>query len=194
MHNNVKITAIEIYPFNVSSEHELRIATMVVSGAQNVLIRIRTNEGAEGWGEASSFRAIVGETQSINLAAAREIREIMLGKNPLDYASRIREMDAFLPYNNTIKSAFDMALYDLAAKHAGLPLYRFLGGEKRPMETDLTMGISNVENAGKEARKILDQGFRMIKTKVGIDPEEDVLRLRAIRKEVGPDVEDPHRR
>lgn len=188
MHDNLKITAIKIYPFNVSSEHEFKIATMVVSGAQNVLIHIQTNEEIDGWGEASSFRAIVGETQKINLAAAQEIREMLLGKNPLDYASRIREMDAFLPHNNTIKSAFDMALYDLAAKYAGLPLYRFLGGEERPMETDLTMGISNVENAGKEARKILDQGFRMIKTKVGIDPEEDVLRLRAIRKEVGPDV------
>ncbi|MCF7833498.1 MAG: dipeptide epimerase, partial [Candidatus Marinimicrobia bacterium] len=170
------------------SEHEFKIATMVVSGAQNVLIRIRTNEDLYGWGEASSFRAIVGETQIINLAAAKELREILIGKNPLDYASRVREMDAFLPLNSTIKSAFDMALYDLAAKHANLPLYRFLGGEKRPMETDLTMGIGKLEEAGKDAQKIIDQGFRMIKTKVGLDPEEDVLRLRAIRKAIGPDV------
>lgn len=188
MHQNLKITHIDIYPFNVASEHEFKIATMVISGAQNVLIRIRTNEGLDGWGEASSFRAIVGETQLINLAAAQDLREVFIGKNPLDYASRVREMDAFLPLNATIKSAFDMALYDIASKHANLPLYRFLGGEKRVMETDLTMGISSLENAGKDAMKIVDQGFNKIKTKVGIDPEEDVLRLKAIRDAVGPNI------
>jgi L-alanine-DL-glutamate epimerase-like enolase superfamily enzyme len=188
MHQNLKITHIDIYPFNVASEHEFKIATMVISGAQNVLIRIRTNEGLDGWGEASSFRAIVGETQLINLAAAQDLREVFIGKNPLEYASRVREMDAFLPLNATMKSAFDMALYDIASKYANLPLYRFLGGEKRPMETDLTMGISKLENAGKDAMKIVNQGFNKIKTKVGIDPEEDVLRLKAIREAVGPNV------
>ena len=188
MNNNLKITHIDIYPFNVASEHEFKIATMVISGAQNVLVRIRTDEGLDGWGEASSFRAIVGETQGINLAAAKEIRDILIGKNPLDYASRIREMDAFLPLNSTIKSAFDMALYDIASKHANVPLYRFLGGEKRPMETDLTMGIGDLEKAGDDALKIVKQGFRKIKTKVGIDPELDVVRLRMIREAVGPDI------
>ncbi len=188
MHQNLKITHIDIFPFNVASEHEFKIATMVISGAENVLIRIRTNEGIDGWGEASSFRAIVGETQKINLAAAQELREMLIGKNPLDYASRIREMDAFLPLNATIKSAFDMALYDLASKHANLPLYRFLGGEKRLIETDLTMGIAKLEDAGKDAMKIVNQGFKKIKTKVGIDPEEDILRLKAIREAVGPDI------
>ncbi len=188
MNNNLKITHIDIYPFNVASEHEFKIATMVIRGAQNVLIHIRTNDGVDGWGEASSFRAIVGETQLINLAAAQELRDVLIGKNPLDYASRVRELDAFLPLNSTIKSAFDMALYDLASKHANLPLYRFLGGEKRPMETDLTMGIATLEDAGKDALKIVNQGFRMIKTKVGIDPEEDILRLKEIRKAIGPDI------
>ena len=188
MFQNLKITHIDIYPFNVASEHEFKIATMVISGAQNVLIRIRTNEGIDGWGEASSFRAIVGETQMINLAAAQELRSMLIGKNPLDFASRIREMDAFLPLNATIKSAFDMALYDLASKNANLPLYRFLGGEKRPMETDLTMGIAKVEDAGRDAMKIVNQGFNKIKTKVGLDPEEDILRLREIRKAIGPDI------
>ncbi|MDD5709433.1 MAG: dipeptide epimerase [Candidatus Marinimicrobia bacterium] len=188
MSDRLIISHIDIFPFDVSSDHEFRIATMVISGAQNVLIRIRTSGGLDGWGEASSFRAIVGETQKINLAAAQELREIFLGKDALEYAARICEMDAFLPLNSTIKSAFDMALYDIAAKHAALPLYRFLGGEKRPMETDLTMGISTLDKAGQDARDIIKKGFRKIKTKVGIDPEEDILRLREIRKAVGPDI------
>ncbi len=188
MNNSFIITHIDIFPFNVASEHEFKIATMVVSGAQNVLVRIRTDQGLEGWGEASSFRAIVGETQKINLAAASELRDLLIGKDALAYASRVRDMDAFLPFNSTIKSAFDLALYDIASKQANLPLYRFLGGEKRTMETDLTMGISSLEKAGDDALKIVKQGFRKIKTKVGIDPEEDILRLRAIRDAVGPDI------
>ncbi len=56
-------------------------------------------------------------------------------------------MDAYLPHNTTLKSAVDMAIFDIAAKVHDMPLYAFLGGQKRTMETDLTMGIGNPDEA-----------------------------------------------
>ncbi len=185
---NVKIKDVKIYPLNIKAEHDLKIATMTVSGPKNVLVHIITNTDLDGWGEASPFRAIVGETQAINFTAAKELRELFIGKNPLFYADLIRKINAYLPNNSTIRSAFDMALYDIASKAANLPLYTFLGGCKRPMETDNTIGIGDVEKAGEQALEIVEQGFRIIKTKVGISEDEDIQRIRNIRKAVGKNV------
>ena len=122
------IKAIKIYKLDIPLKDIFTIATMSLEKAQNVLIEIITNEGISGWGEASSLHSIVGETQLINIAAAKELEEILVGKNPLAINSLAQEMDAYLPHNTTMKSAVDMALFDIAAKVAGLPLYSFLGG------------------------------------------------------------------
>ncbi|MDD3807368.1 MAG: dipeptide epimerase [Candidatus Marinimicrobia bacterium] len=188
LYPTMKIDEINIYPFNIETEEIFKIATMSLSGAKNVLVEIKTNQGLTGWGEACSFRAIVGETQQINLAAAVELREALLGKNPLEVVARTEEMEAWLPYNTTIRSAFDMALYDIASQAAGLPLYVYLGGTRRPVETDLTIGIGTPEEASEKAKKILKKGFKMIKTKVGISIEDDLKRLRAIREAVGSEI------
>lgn len=184
-YSNLKIEDIRIFKFDIPLKDIFQIATMSISNAQNVLIQIKTNEGIDGWGEASSLRSIVGETQLINFAAAKELKQILLGKNPLEIPGLVYEMDYFLPHNTTIKSAFDMALYDIAAKAAGLPLYRFLGGEKRRIETDLTIGIGNPDEAGDKALAVRSMGFRMIKVKLGINYKDDHRRLKNIRKAVG---------
>jgi len=184
----MKIDAIHIYPFNIVTQEVFKIATMSLSGAKNVLVEIKTNQGLTGWGEASPFRAIVGETQRINLAAAVELREALLGKNPLEVMALTELLEAWLPYNTTIRSAFDMALYDIASQAAGLPLYAYLGGTRRPVETDLTIGIGTAEEAAQKTKSILNKGFRMIKTKVGISIEDDLKRLRAIRETAGPGI------
>ncbi len=185
----LRITNIRIYRFDIPLKEVFQIATMSIDTAKNVLVKIETNEGIEGWGEAASFHAIVGETQLINFAAAKELRELLTGKNPLETDSLITTMDRFLPHNTTIKGAFDMALYDIAAKVAGLPLYLFLGGRKREMETDLTMGICDPEEAGDKALAIRSQGFRKLKIKLGLDFRDDYNRLKNIRNAVGADVD-----
>ena len=184
-YSNLKITNIDIFKLDIPLKDSFQIATMSLSTAQNVLIQIQTNEGIEGWGEAASFHALVGETQSINFAAAKELKQIILGKNPLAISSLVTEMNKFLPHNTTLKSAFDMALYDIAAKVAGLPLYLFLGGKKRKIETDLTIGIGDPENAGQKALAVIEMGFRIIKVKLGLNDDEDYRRLKNIRETVG---------
>ena len=179
------IDAIDIYRCDIRLKEPMRIATMSSEVAPNVLVRIATNEGLVGWGEASPLHAIVGETQATDCAAARELRPLLLGRNPLEIGSLAGAMERMLPHNTTIRSAFDMALHDIAAQAAGLPLYRLLGGARRPLQTDLTIFIGDPEAAGDKAREVLAQGFRIIKTKVGAAPADDLLRLRNIRAAIG---------
>jgi len=185
-HNlGLKISEINIFRFDIPMKDVFQIATMSIRSAQNVLIQIVTNEGIIGWGEAASFHALVGETQLINFAAAKELKQVLIGRNPLEISSLTQDMDAHLPHNTTIKSAFDMALFDIAAKAANLPLYAFLGGQKREIETDLTIGICDPDEAGDRALEARSMGFRMIKIKLGLDLDADYKRLKSIRSAIG---------
>ena len=187
-YTKLKITDIRIYRFDIPMRDVFQIATMSLTEANNVLIRIETNEGITGWGEGAPFHALVGETQEIIFTAAKELRPLLTGKNPLAIDALVHLMDAYLPHNTTLKSAIDMALYDIAAKVAGLPLYAFLGGEKKEMETDMTVGIFSPEEAAEKALAIRKMGFNMIKVKLGLNTKDDYLRLKNIREAVGEEV------
>ena len=161
---------------------------MVSEHSPNVLLHVITNQGVSGWGEASPAHSIAGETQAIGIAAARDLKPLLVGENPLEIASILGKLDYFLPHNSTTKSAIDMALFDIAAKVAGLPLYRLLGGKPRQMETDLTIGICEPEQCGAKALEVVSKGFRIIKVKVGTTLAEDCARIRNMRNAVGSDV------
>jgi L-alanine-DL-glutamate epimerase-like enolase superfamily enzyme len=182
------IDDVRIYKFDIPLKDVFTIATMSLSTAQNLLVEVRTNEGLIGWGEASSFRSIVGETQRINIAAALELKPLLIGRNPMALRPLMEQVEAWLPRNTTLKSALDMALFDIAAQACGLPLYAYLGGERREMETDFTLGIGNPAEAGEKALAIQEMGFRIIKVKLGLSDEEDHRRLTDIRRAVGPHI------
>ena len=98
-------------------------------------------------------------------------------------------MDKLLPGNPSAKAAVDIAVHDLAAQVAGLPLYRYLGGSRDRMITDMTIGIMSTRDAVDRAVRWTKQGFRALKIKVGKDPRADLERLRDIRAAVGPEIE-----
>src|SRR6478736_7724292 len=119
--------------------HPFQIATGTMYHAQNLFIRVETNEGLTGVGECSAFPLITGESQATCFEMAREFAKLWKNKNAQDISERLNDLDNYTAFNATAKSAFDMALYDLSARHAGLPLYKFLKGDKKPLETDLTI-------------------------------------------------------
>ncbi|RYG31834.1 MAG: dipeptide epimerase, partial [Chitinophagaceae bacterium] len=137
----MKITNIDIYKFSIPM-HPFTIATGTMHFAQNLFIRVHTDAGIHGVGECSAFPMIAGETQATCFEMGRDFANIWKGKEALDIETRMSELDLATAFNATAKSAFDMALYDLAAKNAGKPLYAFLGGTKsKKLETDITVGI-----------------------------------------------------
>jgi L-alanine-DL-glutamate epimerase-like enolase superfamily enzyme len=128
---------------------------------------------------------IVGETQNTCFEMAKDFARCWKGKDALDIQPRMQELHDLTAFNATIKSAFDMALHDLAARAAGQPLYRYLGGEKKLLETDLTIGIDTPENMAMTAEKFVADGVRIIKVKLGKNGPQDVERVRRIRDAVG---------
>ncbi|MDD2794207.1 MAG: dipeptide epimerase [Sediminibacterium sp.] len=180
----MQITHTEIYKYSIPMV-PFTIATGTMHFAQNTFIRIHTSEGITGVGECSAFPMIVGETQATCFEMAKEFAALWKGKDPEDIPARLQELDLFTARNYTAKSAFDMALYDIAAKKAGLPLYRFLGGEKKEIESDLTIGIDTPESMAAQAVEFVEKGVKVIKVKLGKDPASDIERIRSIRAAIG---------
>ncbi|RZK50243.1 MAG: dipeptide epimerase [Pedobacter sp.] len=183
----MKITHIDIYRFSIPMEPFV-IATGTMDFAQNVFIRVYTDKGIYGVGECSAFPMIVGETQETCLAMAKDFAKIWIGKNPLDIPTRMADLLGYADHNATIKSAFDMALFDIAAKAENLPLYKFLGGTKRPITTDMTIGIGTPEKMRDAALQYQTQGCSILKIKLGKDVHEDIKRVKVIREAVGSNM------
>ena len=169
--------------------HPFTIATGTMHYAQNILIRVHTDAGIFGVGECSAFPMIVGETQATCFAMAQDFAAIWKGKNALDIEDRMNELHDYTAFNSTIKSAFDMALYDIAAKAAEQPLYKFLGGDKKALETDLTIGIASPDKMAETAVEFVQKGVRIIKVKLGKDAKQDVIRIQRIVEAIGPDIQ-----
>jgi len=184
----MNFTAFDIYKYSIPVE-PFTIATGTMHFAQNVLIRAHTDTGTTGLGECSAFPMIVGETQATCYEMARDFAAIWKGKNAGDIVSRLADLHQYTAGNYTIKSAFDMLLYDLAAKRAGQPLYQFLGGEKRKIETDITIGIDTPENMAKSAVRYQERGFQIIKVKLGKTPHQDIECIKYIRKAISSETE-----
>lgn len=184
INKQMKISHIQIYRFSIPME-PFAIATGTMDFAQNILIKVHTNKGIVGIGEASAFPMIVGETQETMLKMAQDFAKLWIGKNPLEIENRLAELHSFTTYNATCKSAFDMALYNIAAKNQDLPLYKFLGGKLRKAVTDMTVGIDKPEIMASKAKAFVKNGASIIKIKLGKNIETDLERVAKIREAVG---------
>ncbi|HSB93543.1 MAG TPA: dipeptide epimerase [Flavitalea sp.] len=178
------ILTTDIYRFSLPM-HPFTIATGTMHYAQNIFIRVHTSDGTYGVGECSAFPMIAGETQSTCFEMAKDFATLWKGKDEGMIDERLDELNAFTAFNRTIKSAFDMALFDLAAKRAGLPLYKYLGGTKKPLQTDLTIGIASPEAMAATAREFIADGVKILKVKLGKDAFTDIERIRLVRQAVG---------
>jgi len=181
----MKVRSIDIFYFDIPLRQPFKISIGTMHGANDVLIRIETDADLIGWGEACPFPPITGETQETNVAVARNLRDLLIGRNPLAVGVFLREAGRLIDANPSILAAFDMALYDIAGQAAGQPLFRFLGGEKVAIETDITADLDTAERMAERAAGFVASGFRKLKIKVGQDPDLDLARLAAIRQAVG---------
>ena len=188
MHHD-RIRSVELYKLNIPLKEPFVISLETIQSAGNILVRIITEEGKTGFGECSPYRTIAGETQDGAFAVGAALAGRLLGHSALALEDCLDRLDRYIAGNHCIKSAFDMALHDLAARHAGLPLYAFLGGRNdRELQTDMTVSIGTPEKMAGDALRFQKLGFPAVKVKVGAGYEADVAAIRAIRAAVGNDI------
>lgn len=188
--NDLVITKIEIFKLNISLKEAITVSLGSFNETLNIAIKIHTNqEGLYGVGEACPTPFITGDIEGSNFEFAKILAELIKGKNPLEVEDRIFEIERALKFNPTIKSAFDMALYDILGKFANMPLYAVLGGKNnRKITTDMTVYLSTPEKMAKLALAYQKAGFPAIKVKLGEGTKIDVARIKAIREVIGMEI------
>lgn len=183
------IKLIAIYKLEIPLKEPFVISLGPITHAQNIIVTIQTDEGLTGFGECSPFMTINGESMDTCFFVGQYLAKALIGKNPLNPEACMELMDKIIYGNSSIKSAFDIVLFDIAAQAAGVPLYQYLGGKKnKTLQTDMTVSIGSTEKMKADAIRFKDQGFPFIKVKLGTTLEEDVARIKAIREGIGEHI------
>lgn len=194
----MKITKITLGEVNIPLVTPFKTALRTVDHVNDIVVRIDTDSGEAGFGEAPPTAVITGDTKGSIVCAVRDfIAPTILGMDMEQLEEIMQRMHSCIVKNTSAKAAVDMALYDLYAKSKGLPLYKALGGTRREVETDLTISVNDTPEMVRDSLRAVEQGFRVLKIKVGkLDPAgtsgfpgaKDVERIKAIRQAVGPSV------
>ncbi len=185
----VLINQIEIYKSPIKLKDPFVISLGKYTHADNIVVVIRTENNITGFGECSPFFTINGENMETAFVAGQFLAKGLKGMNSLDIENCHLKMDEIMYGNSSIKSAFDIALYDIAAQNAELPLYEFLGGSnQKRLYTDYTVSIGLPTKMADDALKIKQDGYQAIKVKLGRNFDEDVESIRLIREKVGMEI------
>ncbi|BBZ27500.1 muconate-lactonizing protein [Mycolicibacterium madagascariense] len=179
----MKITGVDVYRYDVGYAHGVYVMSgdRAAATEDGTLVRIRTDEGLDGWGEITTLGATYLPTFPAGIRAALgELARAVLGSDPTNLNQIHATMDATLMGQTFAKSAIDIACWDLLGKSVGLPISALLGGvlnddfalyEAVPLGTPATM--AEFVTARRSA------GINRFQLKVGNHPRDDVARAKA---------------
>ncbi len=194
----MRIANIETYPVSVPLKPAYRMISALGrhDESQFVLVRLFTDDGLEGAGEASITVRWSGETVwGVVALIDRVLAPLLVGlelnhESPLASIEELdRRMDAVVKHNWFAKAAIEMAAWDVLGKAAQKPVYELLGGPCRPraIPSRFSLGAYDPDRARQRARELVAQGFTTVKVKVGGQPAGDIARVRAVREAIGFD-------
>jgi L-alanine-DL-glutamate epimerase-like enolase superfamily enzyme len=186
----MKITSIEAVPFTIPYHHPIAAASGTLYRAEHVLVRVHTDDGPVGVGEAVVRSFVYGESQVSIVAAIRQwLEPALLGVDPFAVEEVLERM-ACVAANNTARAAIDIALHDVRGKATNMPSWRLLGGAGTPMRVTRILTLGEAEEAADEARQaVAEHGITSFKVKAGSsDVRSDVARVAAVREAVGEEA------
>ena len=156
---------------------------------ESVFINIETAEGIQGWGTAAPDALVTGESASNILKVfQKEVEPYLLGKDVFEYSRILNSLKSSLPGHPGLRAMVDMAIHDIIAQKAGIPLYKLLGGFRDSIPTSITIGIMSVKSTLVFAESYIKQGYKILKIKGGNDVLEDIERINRLREVLGKHI------
>jgi D-galactarolactone cycloisomerase len=185
----MKIVDVEAFPLSVPLD-PLRQVTLGIGRQVKrdiVITKVTTDEGLIGWGESHHGRAHLAIAQLVNTT----VRELVIGMDPTDSTGVWSKIYKFQLGSHGMGAAaaiamsgIDIALWDIRGKAVGWPIYKLLGGKPRPLVAyagGIALGYQDPESLVEEAARLISQGFRAVKLRVGDTPLKDIARVQAVR-------------
>lgn len=186
----MKIIDIEIVKISIPLLTPFKTALRTVNKIENLAVKVLTDTGNIGYGEAAPTAVITGDTfASMESGIKDYIKPNIKGLSIENIEEIMKKINTSMVGNSSAKAAVDMAIYDLYGQLYNAPLYKLLGGFKKELETDITISVNDPIEMSQDSLKAIDRGFKTLKIKVGKDSKIDLLRLKAIREAVGYNVD-----
>jgi L-alanine-DL-glutamate epimerase-like enolase superfamily enzyme len=179
------ITKVVVFPVTMAFPAPYRAAHLTKPALANVIIKVHTDEGIVGLGEATMPGRCRQEITAWVLA--NEMAPVILGENPLHIERIILDRLGGMenPWLNAL-AAIDIALWDIAGKFYDQPLHALLGGATRRVITLAhTLPMRSPEEQAAHAAELKALGYGMLTLKIGRDPAEDLQCVRAVKNAVG---------
>jgi L-Ala-D/L-Glu epimerase len=183
----VRVAALETIPVSVPYRHREVSSQVARDGVSDVLVKLTTDDGIVGWGEACCG----ADTASVE-AAVRAMAPFVVGRDP--WSRDAMRRDAFTHglwqfragTGNFAWAGLDMALWDICGRAAGLPLWRLLGGLQRREATYFYyLARGSREHLAAQAADGRGAGFEVFYLKVGLGDAADLAMVAAVRDALG---------
>ena len=189
----MNITHIETIPIQIQKKESLAIVSSLGANRKSstfVIVKIFTDEGIIGLGEVSCDPIWSGEDHVTSSHYIKNVfTPLLRGEDPTEVERLTIKISNAIIGNPFTKSAIEMALWDILGKSVGLPLYRLLGGPIRDfVPTKFSVSGTEPKKAAEIASWAVSIGFQAMKVKVGLEPETDILRVRAVREAIGEKI------
>ena len=193
----MKITSAEALTISLPARRPHPMAFGGESLGRYVIVRVHTDEGISGFGEATvllqwggDWGRYFGESPQTTVHMVEDVLgPALAGTDPFAIELAHQTMNRAVKGYPYAKCAIDLALHDIKGKALGVPVYELLGGlARRAVPVAHSLGIIDLDTMRDEAETAVGDGVRTIKVKIGIEPDRDVEAVRAVREVVGDDV------
>lgn len=179
------IESLEYYRLQIPMTRVFRTSLGETSQYSGFIVRVRTDDGLEGWGESIPSRRITGETAGSTSSTLDMLGPMLKGRDESSIEGIWEIMDGAIRRNYGAKSAVDTALWDIMGKRTGQPIFRLLGGYREHMTTSFTVDLGSMEEAEAQISEYLGMGIRTLKVKLGKGLREDYDRVKKARQMAG---------
>src|ERR1700710_1831807 len=194
-----KIRSVEVFPVAVRVKSTFTFASGSAGGAGDevilIYVRILDEDGVVGWGECRPIRQWSYETPESAVSTLRRyLAPAVIGHEISDRAGLHARMNAAIGRGTSTgqpiaKSAIDLAIHDLAAKRAGLPLREFLGGarERRDLAVSFTITGHGADEAKQQMLAGQAEGFSHFNFKAAVQSDTDIAVAKALKATIASD-------
>ncbi|MBF0290023.1 MAG: dipeptide epimerase [SAR324 cluster bacterium] len=184
----MKIKEVEYFRLDMPLASPYTIAYETVDRTTNIILKLITDAETTGWGCAAPDLEVTGETpEDVVHNIETIIVGLLKGQSPFQIARITHELKKLCPKASSTIAMVDIALHDLLARKAKLPLFQLLGGYRNKISTSITIGILPLEETLEQTRMFLKKGFSVIKLKGGVNLVEDIEKILKLREKLGND-------
>jgi L-alanine-DL-glutamate epimerase-like enolase superfamily enzyme len=179
----MQITRVEVMPIELRLRQPVRMAHLPeISQVTAVFVRMETRQGLNAWGCAVAHPQLTGEQPKDLIRNCQACADLVPDLHPTQIEYSLDQLSRVVKEGSGALCAFDLAFHDLLGLVADMPLYRILGGYRNSIQTSATIPLTSMEESVEMAKGRARMGFRNLKVKGGLDPEDDVRRLQAIHR------------